>query len=125
MPVQQEPVNLGDLLKYEASHYYSRDTAVVAAGQQLNVGTVVSQDSNTGKWYALDPSGNDGVEIAAGILAVDVNAVTSDFDEAIVIARHAIVSSAEVVWPASITANEKTTAIEELKALGVLIRVAA
>ena len=38
MPVLHEPVNLADLLKYEAPNLYSRDEVVVAAGQTLALG---------------------------------------------------------------------------------------
>ena len=35
MPALAEPLNLGDLLKYEAPNLYSRDQVTVAAGQNL------------------------------------------------------------------------------------------
>lgn len=124
MPVQQEPVNLGDLLKYEASHYYSRDTAIVAAGQQLSLGTLVGQENSSGKLFALDPSKTDGTQNTVGILAADVDATLADA-EALLVARHAIVSPEALIWPVGINANKKNKAIEQLKELGVLIRVAA
>ena len=43
MPAMQEPINLGDLLKYEAPNLYSRDRVTVAAGQTLPLGTVLGQ----------------------------------------------------------------------------------
>ena len=36
-----EPMNLGDLLKYEAPNLYSRERITVASGQNLLLGTVV------------------------------------------------------------------------------------
>jgi len=56
MPAIQETNNLGDLLKYEAPNLYSRDLATVAAGQNLQLGTIVGRDSTTGKLKALDPA---------------------------------------------------------------------
>ena len=41
MPALAEPLNLGDLLKYEAPNLYSRDRVTVASGQNLPLGTVV------------------------------------------------------------------------------------
>lgn len=125
MPVLQEPKNLGDLLKYEAPNLYSRDLATVAAGQQLSLGTVVGLESATNKLHALDPTATDGTEIAIGVLATDVDAALIDVDDALLIARHAIVASAVIIWPAGITAAEQATAISQLKTLGVLIRAAA
>jgi len=125
MPVLQEPNNLGDLLKYEAPNLYSRDLATVAAGQQLSLGTVVGLESTTNKLHALDPTATDGTEIAIGVLATDVDATLIDVDDALLIARHAIVASAAIVWPAGITAAEQAAAISQLKTLGVLVRAAA
>ncbi|WP_020406551.1 head decoration protein [Hahella ganghwensis] len=125
MPVLQEPNNLGDLLKYEAPNLYSRDLATVAAGQQLSLGTVVGLESATNKLHALDPTATDGTEVAIGVLATDVDATLIDVDDALLIARHAIVASAAIIWPAGITAAEQATAISQLKTLGVLIRAAA
>ena len=125
MPVLQEHNNLGDLLKYEAPNLYSRDLATVAAGQQLSLGTVVGLESATNKLHALDPTATDGTEIAIGVLATDVDATLIDVDDALLIARHAIVASAAVVWPTGITAAEQATAISQLKTLGVLVRAAA
>lgn len=125
MPVLQEPNNLGDLLKYEAPNLYSRDLATVAAGQQLSLGTVVGLESATNKLHALDPTATDGTEIAIGVLATDVDATLIDVDDALLIARHAIVASAAIVWPAVISAAEQAAAISQLKTLGVLVRAAA
>ena len=125
MPVLQEPNNLGDLLKYEAPNLYSRDLATVAAGQQLSLGTVVGLESATNKLHALDPTATDGTEVAIGVLATDVDATLIDVDDALLIARHAIVASKAVVWPAGISAAEQATAISQLKTLGVLVRAAA
>ena len=124
-PVIEEPNNLGDLLKYEAPNLYSRDLATVAAGQQLSLGTVVGLESATNKLHALDPTATDGTEIAIGVLATDVDATLIDVDDALLIARHAIVASAAIVWPAGITAAEQAAAISQLKTLGVLVRAAA
>ncbi|NCP64093.1 MAG: head decoration protein [Paraglaciecola sp.] len=121
----QEPNNLGDLLKYEAPNLYSRDLATVAAGQQLSLGTVVGLESATNKLHALDPTATDGTEVAVGVLATDVDATLIDVDDALLIARHAIVASASIVWPAGITAAEQAEAISQLKTLGVLVRAAA
>ena len=38
MPALAEPLNLGDLLKYEAPNLYSRDRVTVASGQNLQLG---------------------------------------------------------------------------------------
>ena len=121
----KEPLNLGDLLKYEAPNLYSRDLATVAAGQALALGTVVGRDPATGKLSPLAPSAADSSAEAVGVLATDIDATLIDREDALLIARHAIVASQALVWPADITPAQKATAILQLQARGVLVRTAA
>ena len=125
MPAIQETNNLGDLLKYEAPNLYSRDLATVAAGQNLQLGAIVGRDSTTGKLKVLDPAATDGTENAVGVLTADVEATLIDRENALLITRHAIVASHAMVWPAAITPAQKSTAIAQLEARGVLVRTAA
>ena len=125
MSLIQESKNLGDLLKYEAPNLYSRDQVIVASGQNLALGAVVGRVTTTGKLKVLAPAATDGTEAAVGILASDINASTGDRDDGVLIARHALVASHALVWPAGITSAQKTTAIAQLEARGVLIRTAA
>ena len=46
MPAITQSKNLGDLLKYEAPNLYSREAATVAAGQNLQHGTVLERGSH-------------------------------------------------------------------------------
>ncbi|MBF0147274.1 MAG: head decoration protein [Magnetococcales bacterium] len=121
MSVITEPNNLGDLLKHEDSQFYSRDAVTVASGQSLALGTVVGIKTADGKIYALNPVAVDGTETAAGVLILAVDATGSDAD-GIMIARHAIVASHALVWPGGITVNQKSTAVAQLKASGILVR---
>lgn len=125
MPAIQEPNNLGDLLKYEAPNLYSRDVATVAAGQNLVLGTVVGRETATAKLKALDPVATDGTEVAAGVLAADTDASLADRDDALLIARHAIVARSALIWPAGITPTEQAAAITQLETRGVLVRTSA
>jgi len=126
MAAIQEPLNLGDLLKYEEeSLFFSREPVTVAAGQILELGAVVGRVSATGKIKRLDPAATDGTEIPAGILLGDINAQLIDVETALMLARHGIVASHAVVWPAGITAPEKLAAIATLEGRGILIRQSA
>jgi hypothetical protein len=55
----------------------------------------------------------------------DVDATLIDREDAILIARHAIVARGALVWPTGITAAQKATAIAQLTDLGVLVRDSA
>jgi hypothetical protein len=125
MPSIQEALNLGDLLKYEAPNLYSRDVATVASGQNLALGTVVARAPVTGKLSPIDPGAMDSSAEAVGVLAFSIDATAADRDDALLIARHAIVASHALGWPAGITPTQKTTAIAQLGARGVLVRTSA
>ena len=125
MPVITESNNLGDLLKYEAPNRYSREVATIAAGQNLPLGTVVGLVTATGKFKQLDPSAEDGTQVAAGVLLQACDATLIDRDDGLVVARHAIVAHHALAWPDAITTAEKLAAIAQLKALGVLVRQGA
>ena len=120
-----QPKNLGDLLKYEAPNLYSRDQDTVAAAQNLPLGTVVGRETATAKLKAIDPTATDGTETTVGVLGNDVDATLIDREDAILIARHAIVARGELVWPTGISAAQKAAAIEQLDALGILTRDSA
>ncbi|MGH3991797.1 MAG: head decoration protein [Pseudonocardiaceae bacterium] len=122
MPVITEGMNLGDLLKYEAPNLYSRDQVTVLAGQNLTLGTVAGIVTATGKVKKLDPSATDGSQVAAGVIIQPIDATAGDSPDGLMIARHAIVADHAVVWPAGITAAEKTAKIAQLKNLGILVR---
>ena len=125
MPTITQPKNLGDLLKYEAPNLYSREQDSVAAAQLLALGAVVGRETATTKLKALDPAASDGTEIAVGVLANDVDATLIERDDAILIARHAIVARHALVWPSSLSTAQKNAAIRQLAERGVLVRDSA
>ncbi|PLT16029.1 head decoration protein [Ralstonia mannitolilytica] len=125
MSVLAEPLNLGDLLKFEAPNLYSRDRVTVAAGQNLPLGAVIGIVTATGKVTRIDPPATDGTQVAAGVLLQACDATLADRDDGLIIARHAIVADHALVWPEAITNAEKLTAVAQLKALGVLVRQGA
>ena len=125
MSVLAEPLNLGDLLKYEAPNLYSRDRVTVASGQNLPLGTVLGIVTASGRYKQIDPSAEDGTQVAAGVLLQACDAALIDRDDGLVVARHAVVAHHALAWPDAITTAEQLTAIAQLKALGVLVRQGA
>ena len=117
-----EGLNLGDLLKYEAPNLYSREQVTVVAGQNLELGAVVGRITSSAKFKAFDPAATDGSELPAGILLGACDATLIDRDDAMLLARHGMVASNAVVWPAGITTEQKTTALAQMSSLGVLVR---
>lgn len=77
--------------------------------------------AGTGKVSQLAPAAQNGSQYAAGLMLDAVDATSADKACAI-IARDAEVIDAEVVWPGGITAPQKTAAVAQLAALGIIIR---
>ncbi|MFT4327292.1 MAG: head decoration protein [Wolbachia pipientis] len=116
-----EQNNLGDLLKYEASSLYSRDQITVAKGQNIKLGTVVAKKTDDGFIRVLNPTGTDGTQTAIGVITNDINSKDSDM-KGVIITRSAMLADHAVVWPANITEEQKTAAIKQLEARGIIIR---
>jgi hypothetical protein len=121
MTVAIEQNNLGDLLKFEAPNLYSREEITVAQGQKLALGAIIGQDSETDVIKALNPAATDGTQNALGALIAEVDA-TSGNTKAVIVTRDAILADHAVVWPSAITLEQKTAAIKQLEARGVIIR---
>ena len=115
-------LTLGDLLKYEEENLYSRDQVTVVNGQNLKLGAVIGRVSATQKVKALDPSATDGSEIAAGVVLQSIDASSAEKTNGLIVSRQAIVADHALIWPVAITTEEKTAAIAQLEAIGVLVR---
>ncbi|MBD0392132.1 head decoration protein [Wolbachia endosymbiont of Pentalonia nigronervosa] len=115
-----EQNNLGDLLKYEASNLYSREQITVAKGQNLKLGAVVGLDSKDNLIKVLNPTATDGTQTAIGVITSDLNA--KENTKAVVITRIALLADYAIVWPTNITEEQKTAAIKQLEARGIVIR---
>jgi hypothetical protein len=85
-----------------ARNRYRRRRAKPRAGHR------VGRDTTSTKLKAFDPDATDGSEIAIGVLAGDVDATLIDRDDALVIARHAIVARGALVWPTGISARAES-----------------
>lgn len=121
MTVATQPNNLGDLLKFEAPSLYSREEITVAQGQNLTLGTLVGQESETDLIKALNPAAADGTQNALGALIADADASSANI-KAVIVTRDAILADHAVIWPTTITLEQKTAAIKQLEARGVIIR---
>ncbi|PUE22931.1 head decoration protein [Limnohabitans sp. MMS-10A-160] len=115
-------LTLGDLLKYEEENLYSRNQVTVVSGQNLKLGTVIGRVSATQKVKALDPSATDGSQVAAGVVLQSIDASAAEKTNGLIVSRQAIVADHALVWPVAITTEEKTAAIAQLEAIGVLVR---
>lgn len=79
--------------------------------------------SGDGKYRALNPSATDGSETAAGVLVDDVDASAAD-KSGVALVRQALVKDTGLVWPNGITTPQRTQALADLAALGIVARTA-
>ncbi|ALN88537.1 bacteriophage lambda head decoration D family protein [Lysobacter capsici] len=115
-------MNLGDLLKFEADNLYSRDQVTIAPNQSLVLGQIVGRVSGSNHVAAFDPAATDGREIAIGVAIVPITTTKDASPDGLIIARHAAVADHALVWSAAITPEQHAAAVEQLRALGVLVR---
>lgn len=74
------------------------------------------------KYIQHHQDGTTGNEIAAAILAYDKTAPNGVDVKATAFVRNCVVKSASLVWQSDIEAGEKTTALAQLAALGIIAR---
>ena len=90
------------------------------SGEDLVSGTVVGVVTASEKKVILAPGAADGSESAAAILLGDLDA--SAGDEPGVFVEHGVVMDMYLTWPDGISAPEKTTAIAQLRTLGIFVK---
>lgn len=122
--VMIEKNNFGDLLKYEAQNMYSREESTIAHGQNLKLGTILGRARETGVLKQFNPTAEDGTETAVAVLLTDVDASRAD-TPAVALVREGIISANAVIWPDSITDEQKASAVESLKNYGIVVRKGA
>lgn len=120
MSSKTENPRTGDFLLSEANGTYSRENVILDTGV-LDAGTVLGKITASGKYVILAPAAEDGSEDAAAILWSRADASVADA-AVVVIARDAEVKADALIWPAGITAPQKTAAIAQLNALGIVLR---
>jgi len=120
MTTLTEGQHAGEFIVSEANGLRSREIKTLISGQDLAAGAVVGEITASGKLTEVAPAANDGSETAAGILVYACDASSAD-EACVSIVRDAEVNGAELVWP-TVTAEQKTAAIAELAALGIIVR---
>jgi hypothetical protein len=111
-------------IAYEGSGWFSREKLAVAPNQTLVAGQVVGKvrrESGADEVVALNLSGTDGSQIAAGVLVYSVTTDGSTAKEVAVLVRHAEVRTSHLTWPVGITDTQKTAAVKQLRAAGIQV----
>lgn len=112
-----------DVVKDEGKNRYSRDTDTLASGSgEVIVGTVLGRVSASGKFKPLAPGASDGTQTAAAVILQYADATSAD-QPVVNLKRRAQVVLQALVWPAGITDTQKSAALAQLSALGIVARM--
>ncbi|NRF10857.1 head decoration protein [Agrobacterium pusense] len=112
-----------DVVKDEGKNRFSRDTDVLALGSgKVIPGTVLGQVTASGKFKPLAPAASDGTQTAAAFILQYADATSAD-QSVVNLKRRAQVVLQALVWPEGITDTQKSAAIAQLKALGIVPRM--
>jgi Bacteriophage lambda head decoration protein D len=112
-----------DVVKTEGRNRISRDEAVIASGSGiLDTGTVLGRLTASGKYRPLTPGASDGSQIAVAVTLQKADATSADAPRTVILARKAEVVDQAMVWPNSITNNQKAAAIAQLEEVGIVAR---
>ena len=123
MPVLTEPPSMGDVLKYEVSPNYTRETVTLLMGMPYPVGSVLGRITVNGKYKLSTASGTDGAETATAVLLYAVDATLADATGIVLARGPSIVSSAGLAYDGSVDDAAKITAkLGQLTAAGITAR---
>lgn len=112
----------GEFIASEANGTRSRESVIIASGQNVVAAQVLGKVTASGKYAAFDQDGADGTEVAAGIAFDSYDASSADVN-GVVLLRDAEVNGNDLLWPADIDVAEQTAAEAELAAVGIIVRI--
>lgn len=116
-----ETARTGEFILSEANGARSRENITVAAGHDMQPGTVLGIVSASGEYAPFDPSASDGTETAAGILHSYADSRDGAV-KAVAVVRDAEVNQHLLIWPDDVTDAQRAAAEANLLTTGVVVR---
>lgn len=122
MPTYLQPPSNGRYISSEANGTRSREVITLKTGHHWS-GTVLGKLTASDEYVQLNPAANpaDGSEKAAAVLYAEVDASSAP-QPAVITARDTEAVAHALIWPDGITTEQKTTALAQLAALGIVAR---
>ena len=112
-----------DVVKTEGPNRYSRDEITLLSGVgKIVPGQVLGKVTASGKYKLLTPAASDGTEVADVVALQYADSTSADAVRVVVLSRMAEVVAQALVWPVGITNNQKTAALAQLEAAGIVAR---
>jgi len=99
----------------------SRGTGTLLSGENVVAGELLGKVTASGKYAAYDNGASDGREDVAGIAFDNTDATDGDIAGIVIIERDAEVRASDLTYNTTVS-GEITTANNELKALGIIVR---
>ena len=128
MQVQELGPGTACYLVSEANGTRSREVVTIAQGQNLLPGAVLGKVAAAGKYVAVDPANGsgeggtpDGSQTAVAVLFAAVDTTAAE-KPGVITARDAEVAAHALAWPAGTTEPQKTAALAQLAAVGIVAR---
>lgn len=128
MQVQELGPGTACYLVSEANGTRSREVVTIAQGQNLLPGALLGKVTATGKYVAVDPANGsgeggtpDGSQTAVAVLFAAVDTTAAE-KPGVITARDAEVAAHALDWPAGTTEPQKTAALAQLAAVGIVAR---
>ena len=115
------PIRTGEYIVGEEPDYRSRDVAIISGGDYAP-GTVLGKITGSGKLTQVNPSASDGSQSAVAVLYQAAKASAADVRRT-VHSRDCSVNGNLLIYPAGATTNQKQTIVNQLTALGIIVRV--
>lgn len=116
-----EGKHTGEYLVSESNGTRSRGTGIVLSGEALTPGMLVGKVTASGKYAQYNNAAADGRETVAGVSYDNVDASAGDINGAVFTFRDSEVRASDLDYN-TVVAGEITTANEELKTLGIIVR---
>ncbi|SDO03997.1 Bacteriophage lambda head decoration protein D [Desulfonauticus submarinus] len=99
--------------------FETKKITISSGAGKLVRGTVLGMDRVSCKYKQLNPSASDGTHVAWAILAEDVDATNSDVKTiAYFLGKYRL---SGLIWPPSITDQEKKAALRQLQTKGIIV----
>ena len=123
MTVLNQPLTMGDVLKYEVNPNYTRETITLLAGMPYPVGSVLGRITASAKYKLATSGGSDGAQTASAVLLYAVDATLADATGIVMARGPAIVSRAALIYDATVDDGAKIiTKIGQLTTAGIIAR---
>ena len=108
---------VSDLVKWSNPDIYSNEMGTLAASQSVDIGTPLGVVTASGQLVVWNPTAADGSQTLVGFALRAYTTGVGGTEPLAYKARHAVVSSTGILWPAGTTAAQIAAALAEVPSI--------